>query len=51
MLDEYAIFVAPHKTILPLFSFFLGIVLPEAHRFLEGERKETHLFPSNVNQK
>ena len=35
MLDEYALSIAAHKTVLALFSFFLGIVLPEAHCFLE----------------
>ena len=35
MLDEYVLFVAAHKTVLPLFSFFLGIVLPETNRVSE----------------
>ena len=48
MLDEYALSVAIHKTVLPRFSFFLGFVLPETHRVLEWKRKEIHLFSSKV---
>ena len=48
MLDEYALFVAIHKTVIPRFSFYLGILLPETHRVLEWKRKEIHLYSSKV---